>query len=48
MSECTPKVLSQSETGETDPLDALLREGARDLIATAVQAVLTCFLEGFA
>ena len=48
MSESTPSVLSQPETEETDPLHALLRAGARELIARAVEAELTGFLEGLA
>ena len=40
MSESTLSVLSQPEIEETDPLHALLREGARELIAKAVEAEL--------
>jgi transposase-like protein len=48
MSESTLSVLSQPEIEETDPLHALLRTGARELIAQAVEAELTGFLDGFA
>lgn len=48
MSQSTLKVLSQPEIEETDPLHALLREGARELIAKAVEAELASFLEGVA
>jgi hypothetical protein len=48
MSQSTLKVLSQPEIGEADPLHALLREGARELIAKAVEAELASFLESFA
>ena len=48
MSESTQSVLSQPETEETDPLHALLRAGARELIAQAVEAELAGFLDGFA
>jgi hypothetical protein len=40
MSESTLSVLSQPETEESDPLHALLRRGARKLIADAVDAEL--------
>jgi hypothetical protein len=40
MSQSTLKVLSQPEIGEADPLHALLREGAPELIAKAVEAEL--------
>jgi transposase-like protein len=48
MTESTLRVLSQPEIAETDPLHALLREGARELIAKAVEAELAGFLDGFA
>jgi transposase-like protein len=48
MSQSTLKVLSQPEIGEADPLHTLLREGARELIAKAVEAELASFLESFA
>jgi putative transposase len=48
MSESTLSVLSQPENEETDPLHALLREGARELIAKAVEAELAGFLEAYA
>jgi transposase-like protein len=47
MSQSALKVLSQPEIGEADPLHALLREGARELIAKAVEAELASFLESF-
>ncbi|EAR22626.1 hypothetical protein [Nitrococcus mobilis] len=40
MSEPTLRALSQPETEITAPLHALLRRGARDLIAQAVEAEL--------
>ena len=48
MSESTLSVLSQPEIEEADPLHALLREGARELIAKAVEAELAGFLEAYA
>ena len=45
MSESTLRVLSQPEIEETDPLHALLREGAKELIAKAVEAELAAFLD---
>ena len=48
MSESTLRVLSQPEIEEADPLHALLREGARELIAKAVEAELAGFLEAYA
>jgi transposase-like protein len=48
MSQSTLRVLSQPEIEETDPLHALLRAGARELIAQAVEAELASFLEGVA
>jgi transposase-like protein len=45
MSQSTLEVLSQPEIGEADPLHALLRAGARELIAKAVEAELASFLE---
>jgi len=48
MSESTLSVLSQPEIEESDPLHALLRQGARDLITKAVEAELAAFLEGYA
>ena len=48
MTESTLSVLSQPETEETDPLHALLRRGARKLIAEAIEAELALFLEGYA
>jgi len=48
MRESTLRVLSQPEIGEADPLHALLRAGARELIAKAVEAELESFLEGVA
>ena len=48
MSESTLSVLSQPEIEETDPLHALLRNGARRLIAEAVEAELAAFLDDYA
>jgi putative transposase len=48
MSESTLSVLSQPAIAETEPLHALLREGARELIAKAVEAELVGFLDAFA
>jgi transposase-like protein len=48
MSQSTLRVLSPPEIEETDPLHALLRAGARELIAQAVEAELASFLEGVA
>lgn len=45
MSQSKLKVLSQPEIGEADPLHALLRAGARELIAQAIEAELASFLE---
>ena len=47
MTESKLSVLSQPEIKETDPLHALLRRGARELIAKAVEAELEVFLGGF-
>ena len=43
----TLQALSQPEPEDTDPLHALLREGARDLIGKAVEAELASFLAGY-
>ncbi len=48
MSESTLRVLSQPEIGEPDALHALLRTGARRLIAEAVEAELAEFLDAYA
>jgi len=48
MNESTLTVLSQPGIEGADPLHALLRAGARELIAKAVEAELASFLEGFA
>ncbi|NEV63495.1 IS256 family transposase [Thiorhodococcus minor] len=48
MTESTLSVLSQPEIEESAPLHALLREGARELIAKAVEAELAGFLDAFA
>lgn len=48
MTECTLRVLSQPEIEGADPLHALLREGARELIAKAVEVELAGFLDAFA
>lgn len=47
MSESTLRALSQPEIEETDPLHALLREGAKELIARAVEAELAVFLDAY-
>ena len=47
MPESTLSIVSQPEIEETDPLHALLRKGARDLIAQAVEAELSEFLDAF-
>ena len=48
MNESTLQGLSQPAIEESDPLHALLRAGARELIAKAVEAELSSFLEGVA
>ncbi len=48
MSQSTLEVLSPPEIGEADPLHALLRAGARELIATAVEAELASYRENVA
>ena len=45
MTKSTLKALSQPEEGVTDPLTELLRNGARELIAQAVEAELQVLLE---
>ncbi|WP_281247536.1 hypothetical protein [Chromohalobacter japonicus] len=40
MTDSTHRALSQPEPQVTDPLHELLRQGARDLIAKAVEAEL--------
>jgi hypothetical protein len=40
--------VTQPDAGATDPLHELLRKGARDLIAKAVEAELSTFLEQYA
>jgi transposase-like protein len=47
MTESTLSVLSQPEIEETDPLHAVLRAGARELIAKAVEAELAEFLADY-
>ena len=47
MSESTPRVLSQPPIEEVDALHALLRMGARRLIAEAVEAELAGFLDAY-
>jgi hypothetical protein len=47
MIESTLRVFSQPEIAEADPLHALLREGARELIAKAVEAEAAGFLDAF-
>ncbi len=48
MTHSTLRALSQPEPEVTDPLHELLRQGARDLIAKAVEAELATFLEQYA
>ena len=48
MTDSTLQALSQPEPQVSDPLHELLRQGARDLIAKAVEAELTTFLEQYA
>ncbi|GAB2731509.1 MULTISPECIES: IS256 family transposase [Halomonas] len=48
MTDSTFLDVTQPDAGLTDPLHELLRKGARDLIAKAVEAELTTFLEQFA
>ena len=48
MTDSTLRALSQPEPEVTDPLHELLRQGARDLIAKAVEAELATFLAQYA
>ncbi|WP_176212877.1 transposase, partial [Halomonas sp. BC1] len=48
MSNSTLQAVTQPDAGATDPLHELLRKGARDLIAKAVEAELSTFLEQYA
>ncbi len=48
MTDSTLRTLSQPESEVTDPLHELLRQGARDLIAKAVEAELATFLAQYA
>ena len=48
MTDSTLQAVTQPDTGATDPLHELLRQGARDLIAKAVEAELSTFLEQYA
>jgi len=48
MSQSTLQAVTQPDAGATDPLHELLRQGARDLIAKAVEAELSTFLEQYA
>ncbi|NIC36209.1 IS256 family transposase [Halomonas desiderata] len=48
MTDSTLRALSQPEPHVTDPLHELLRQGARDLIAKAVEAELATFLAQYA
>lgn len=48
MTDSTLRALSQPEPQVTDPLHELLRQGARDLIAKAVEAELATFLTQYA
>ena len=47
MSDPTLQALSQPEPKVSDPLHELLRQGARDLIAKAVEAELASFLASY-
>jgi putative transposase len=47
MTESTPRAVSQPELSIADPLHDLLRQGARDLIARAVEAELAGFLDQY-
>lgn len=48
MTNSNLRALSQPESETTDPLHELLRQGARYLIAKAVEAELATFLGQFA
>ena len=48
MTDSTLQAVTQPDAGATDPLHELLRKGARDLIAKAVEAELSTFLEQYA
>jgi hypothetical protein len=48
MIDSTLQAVTQPDAGATDPLHELLRKGARDLIAKAVEAELSTFLEQYA
>jgi len=48
MTDSTLQALSQPEPEVSDPLHELLRQGARDLIAKAVEAELATFLAQYA
>lgn len=48
ITDSTHRALSQPEPQVTDPLHELLRQGARDLIAKAVEAELATFLAQYA
>jgi transposase-like protein len=48
MIDSTLQAVTQPDAGATDPLHELLRKGARDLIAKAVEAELSTFLELYA
>jgi putative transposase len=48
MNDSTLRALSQPEFETSDPLHELLRQGARDLIANAVEAELATFLAQYA
>ncbi|MFB9145358.1 IS256 family transposase [Halomonas alkalicola] len=48
MTDSTLQAVTQPDAGATDPLHELLRKGARDLIAKAVEAELSTFLELYA
>lgn len=48
MTDSTLQAVTLPDAGATDPLHELLRKGARDLIAKAVEAELSTFLEQYA
>jgi hypothetical protein len=45
MTDSTLQAVTQPDAGVTDPLHDLLRKGARELIAKAVEAELSTFLK---
>lgn len=48
MTDSTRQALSQPEPQAADPLHELLRQGARNLIAKAIEAELATFLAQYA